>query len=324
MKTPRRLRSIVSALIALPFIYGGCVVVISSGDHKDKDKDDQNQTLVLAPAAISAENAVELAAGAIVGGPASETPPGPAAEPQFNQNRENAFRTMRLPLALAGALGQIGTDPAAVSFNRSDVFVETGTAAGSCGGQLDYTLDYDRVSESLKGRLEFKDYCVDGVVVSNVAGLDGLFDSSTGDIVSARFTLEDFSVDGLSYDGHLEIDLYDGALEGYLSIETGGSARGETFALSSYFVDVIRHPGFDEVWMSGTYSHPEFGAVELTTTEPFIIHSEDRWPSSGAAVVAGQGETSAALSVVDHTRFKVAADTAGGGFSRYLGMHAWE
>ena len=325
MKIPHRFISLAAALIALPFIYGGCVIIYSSGDHKDKDDDDQNLALVHAPAAINTQNAVAFAAGAIVGGPTSNQPSAPAAGENIDQNIENAFRTMRLPVALAAALGQIEADPAAISFSRSDIIEESGSAAGSCGGQFDFTLDYDRASETLSGRLVFNDYCVDGIFISNHSDVDGFFNLSTGAIVSARFVFEDISVDGLRYAGNLEIDIFNGLIQSYLSIDTVGSSPGEVFALSSYFVDVVRYPGYDEVWVSGTYVHPELGAVELDTTEPFVIHAEDQWPSSGLAVVNGSGETSAALTAMDFTRFRVAADTTGSGrFSQYLGMHDWE
>ena len=81
MKTPHRFLSLVVALIALPFIYGGCVIIYSSGDRNDWDKDDENQTLVHAPATINAQNAVEVAARAIAGGPTTNAPSSPAAGP---------------------------------------------------------------------------------------------------------------------------------------------------------------------------------------------------------------------------------------------------
>lgn len=325
MKIFQRFLSIVAALISLPFIYGGCVVIYSSGDHKDKDKENQEQTLALAPAAISAENAVEIAAGAIAGGPVSGELEGQAADTNPGQNFENAFRSMRLPVALASALSRIETDPAAILFSRSDISEEIGTAAGSCGGRFDYTLDYNRFSGTVSGRLEFINYCIDDIIISNISDVDGYFDNRTGDIFSAGFIFGDISVDGLAYGGTLEIDIISGEIQAYLSIETGGSTHGGVFTLSSYFVNVIQYSGFQEVRISGIYHHPEFGAVELDTTEPFVIHAEDRWPSSGLAVVNGQGDTSAVLTAVDFTRFRVAADTAGSGrFSRYLGMHLWE
>lgn len=324
MKIFQRFLSIVAALMALPFIYGGCVVIFSSSDHEDKYQDNQEQTLAPTPAVISAENAVEFAAGAIAGGPVSGKFEGQAADTNPGQNFENAFRTMRLPVALASALSRIETDPAAILFSRSDISEEIGSVAGSCGGQFDYTLDYNRVSETVSGRIEFINYCLDDIIISNLSEVDGYFDNRTGDIVSASFTFEDFTVDGLAYGGTLEIDVISGEIQAYLSIDTDGSAHGGVFTLSSYFVNVIQSPGFQEVWISGTYHHPEFGAVELDTTEPFVIHAEDRWPSSGLAVVTGQGDTSAVLTAVDLTRFRVAADTAGSGrFSRYLGMHLW-
>ena len=325
MKIPRRFLLLAVALFSLPFIYGGCVIIFSSGGHKNKEEDDQKLALVNAPATINAQNAVEFAAGAVAGGPTSNAPPNSSAEAGLDPTIENAFRAMRLPVALSEAMEQIGADPAAVSFNRSDILEETGIAVGSCGGRFDFTVEYNRTSGTMNGLLEFEDYCTDGIVISNDSEVNGIFDRATGEILSASFEFQALSVDGLAYGGNLEIDIFEGTLHAYLSIDTNDSSSGEVFKLSSYFVDVVRYPGYDEVWVSGTYIHPELGTVELDTTEPFVIHAEDQWPSSGLAVVTGSGETSAALTVVDFTRFSVSADTTGSGrFSLYLGMHDWE
>jgi hypothetical protein len=325
MKSAHRLVSIVAALLLLPFIYGGCVVVFSSGDTDDKDEDEKVQAIVLAPADIGAGNAVEVAAGAIAGGPAPARLSSPAAGSQSDAGLENAFRSMRLPVVLAAALGRIGPDPAVISFSRSDVIEEGGDAAGPCGGRLSYRLDFDRVTEDFSGELNFEDYCADGTTVSDASGVEGIFSAATGDIVSARLTFDALRIDGLGYEGTLEVKTFDGVVEAYLDIDTVGDPATEGFSLSGYFVDIVPYPGFSEVWISGAYGHPAFGAVELETTEPFIVYAEDRWPSSGIAVLTGKSGTAAALTAVDVTRFRVSVDSGGNDrSSRYLGMHAWE
>jgi hypothetical protein len=325
MISVHRLVSIVAALILLPFIYGGCVVIFTSGDTDDKDEEEQVQAVVLAPAGITAENAVEVAAGAIAGGPAPERLSSPAAESSPDPGVETAFRSMQLPAVLADALGRIAPDPAVISFSRSDVIEEIGAAPGSCGGQFSYRLDFNRVTEKFSGGLNFEDYCMEGAIVSNASEIEGLFSVTTGDIVSARLSFEALRIDGLGYDGTLEVESFDGVVEAYLTIDTSGDGSAEGYALSGYFVDIVPYPGFSEVWISGTYGHPAFGAVELETIEPFIVYAADRWPSSGVAVVTGKSATAAALTAVDVTRFRVSLDAGGDGrLSRYLGMHAWE
>ena len=325
MKIPRRFLSLAAALILLPFTYGGCVIVYSSGGHKDRDEDDDKLALISAPAAIDAQNAVAFAAGAVAGGPQSNAQSNSAADENLAPDIENAFRTMKLPVAFAAAMAQIGADPAAVSFSRTNLIEASGIGVGSCGGQLDFAVVFNQASGAVNGFLEFEAYCVDNIVISNRAEIDGIFDNATGDILSAGFEFENLSVEGLAYSGNLEVDIFQDTLHAYLSIDTGGTLPGEVFTLSSYYVDVIRYPAHDAVWVSGTYIHPEFGAVELDTTEPFVIHAGDQWPSSGLAVVTGSGETSAALTAVDFTRFRVAADTTGSGqFTHYLGMHDWD
>jgi hypothetical protein len=327
MKRHYRYLFVVAVLIALPWLYGGCVLVFSSGDHsdKDKDEDDLKQVLAAGPATVNAANAVAFAAGAVAGGPAPQSLSGFSGGTTPDPGVENAFRSMRLPAVLAAALGRIGPDPAAISFSLSDVIEEDGSASGPCGGRFGYSLEFDRGSENFGGRLDFADYCIDGITVSSTCGVEGIFNGSSGEIVSARLTFEHLGIDGLDCKGVVEVDIFDGIVEAYLEIDTSGSASAEGVALSGYFVDIVPHPGYDEVWISGSYGHPELGTVELETTRPFIVHSEDRWPSSGVAVVTGESATAAALTAVDFTRFRVTVDEGGADrLSRYLGMHAWE
>jgi len=325
MRRHPRLISALAALLALPFVYGGCVIVISSGDN-ERDKDKPEQPPVIAPAVITAENAVEFAAGAVAGGPASGALAGAAVTKASEQGFANALRTLRLPLALADALGRIEPDPAVVLFSPADSIAEKGSVPGTCGGRFVYTVDFAREAQAFSGDLEFENYCVDRFVISNRTRVSGVFERSTGGIVSARFTFEDLTAEGLSYAGDLQMDLFSDAIEASMSVDTAaGSGSANGFSLSGYTVDIVQYPGFSELEISGTYIHPAYGAVELKTTEPFIVYPEDRWPASGTAVVSGRDATCAALTVVDYLRFTVDADANGGGrFASTSGMHYWE
>ena len=68
-----------------------------------------------------------------------------------------------------------------------------------------------------------------------------------------------------------------------------------------------------EIEIFGTFYLPDHGFVNLTTTEPFLVHHEDDWPTSGLIVLKGGRNTQAELSALDQLTYSVAADTDGDG-----------
>jgi len=324
MKSNRRLTTIVAAFAALPFIYGGCVVVFTSGDVDDDKDKEKASVVVAAPAAIGPENAAEFAIGALTGGLTSDGPTNPAPAEAPAHSRAKTFRTLRLPVSLAGALQHIQPDPAAVRYSLSGFLEESGAVAGGCGGRFVYKLDLDRGSERFNGSLDFEDYCEDGFTLRAQTRVDGWFDPSSGTIVSARFVFEDLDTGDLSYAGEMQLDISGDLIGAFLNADAVESASGKVHRLSAYDIEITRHAGFFEMAAVGTYGHPDYGEVDLETTAPFVIHREDRWPASGGSVVSGENATAAALTAVDHLRFRVYADTDGSGrFDRNAGTHPW-
>ena len=92
-------------IIALPYTYGGCVVVFSSGGtERDKEiiEDDSSGGFigVTSQATINSENAGQLTGGAFAGGLTGVE----AQSSKLNQSGTNyqidAFRALRFPLML--------------------------------------------------------------------------------------------------------------------------------------------------------------------------------------------------------------------------------
>ena len=82
--------------------------------------------------------------------------------------------------------------------------------------------------------------------------------------------------------------------------------------------------GVVEFEIFGTFYHPDHGFVNLTTTEPFIVHDSDDWPTSGQFVIQGENDTEAELNAIDNFRCSVEADTDGNGILNWdSGIAYW-
>jgi len=78
-------------------------------------------------------------------------------------------------------------------------------------------------------------------------------------------------------------------------------------------MNITEFAGYIEIEIFGRFYHPDHGFVNLTTTEPFIVHNEDDWPTSGLLVIQGDKNTKAELSARDQLTCFLAVDTDGDG-----------
>jgi hypothetical protein len=91
------------------------------------------------------------------------------------------------------------------------------------------------------------------------------------------------------------------------------SESGQVYWIKDYSMNITEFAGYIEIEIFGRFYHPDFGSVNLSTTEPFIVHNEDDWPTSGLFVIHGENNTKAELSALDQWTCSVTADTDGDG-----------
>ena len=68
-----------------------------------------------------------------------------------------------------------------------------------------------------------------------------------------------------------------------------------------------------EIEIAGTFYHPDFGYVTLSTPEPMVLHDGDEWPESGTLIVTGASGSKAKLTANDHLTCTVDVDGDGDG-----------
>ena len=322
-----RYKSIIFLIIlvlSLPYTYGGCVLVFTSGDiEREKDPEDSDTPTDFAgrntQAVIDSANATDLSGGAFAGGITLIE----AAGARFNQDsmatQIGAFRPLRLPLILQDSLQKVETPQkvetvsAVFDFFKPAVEIKSGSLQGACGGSLSYLIDFIDESRSFNGSFSFENYCDDGIIISGETDIDGTYRVDNGDFTTAIFSFTNLADGTMTLDGEISIDLLRPPITATFSAHSKDIASGQVYWVKDYSMNITEFAGYIAIEIFGTFYHPGHGFVNLTTTEPFLVHHEDDWPTSGLLEIQGEKNTRAKLSALDQLTYSVEADTDGDG-----------
>ena len=306
-------------ILLLPFVYGGCYVAYSSGTTTRSSDDESQFTGVFAGktsnAAINSENAVQLSAGALTGSLKTDDSKHTVLDQNAAHSSKDAFRILQFPLMLADALRKIELSPTLIFFNRSDIIIENGRFEGICGGSYSYTLRLNRRTERFTARLAFEKYCMDGITFSGKTDVDGFFQTASGSFVSATFHFENLSDGACNMDGEISTDLSASPILVTFNAYSTDEHSGLVYWIRDYSMNLYEFAAHVEVEIFGTFYHPDYGYVNLSTSDPFIMHDGDNRPASGQMFIYGEHNTSARFMALDHLRYGVEADSVGDGNS---------
>jgi hypothetical protein len=304
--------------MSLPFTYGGCVLVFTTGDiEREKDPEDGDSSIDFAgktsQAAINSTNAKGLSGGAFAGGITRFEAASAGLNRDSMATQIGAFRPLRLPLVLKDSLQKVETASTAIAFFKPAVETKRGTLQGSCGGRLSYLVDFIVESGVFNGSFLFENYCDYGVTLAGETDIDGTYRVDTGDYTTAHFSFADLADGTITLDGDISIDFLHPPITATFSAHSKNIESRQVYWLRDYSMNITEFAGYIEIEIFGTFYHPDYGFVNLTTTEPFIVHHEDDWPTSGLIVIQGEQNTQAELSALDQLTCSVAADTDGDG-----------
>jgi hypothetical protein len=306
-------------VLSLPFTYGGCVLVFSSGDIARREDPDNNDTSTdfagrTTQAVIDSTNANNLSGGAFAGGISRiETARAEFSRQGSMATQIGAFRPLRLPLILQDSLQKVEIASKVVSLFKPAVETRSGVLQGDCGGRLPYSIDFDSESGIFYGSFSFENYCDHGISISGETDIDGTYGVDSGDFATAHFYFADLTDGDITLDGEISIDLLHPPITATFSAHSKDSESGQVYWIKDYSMNITEFAGYIEIEIFGRFYHPDHGFVNLTTTEPFIVHHEDDWPTSGLFVIQGENNTKAELSALDQLTCSVTADTDGDG-----------
>lgn len=271
-----------------------------------------------APAEIDENNAVEIAAGAFAAGQAgtvmtsSEASQGDqiAAGLQIDN-----FRTLKVPRILGDAARSMDLSAPLhqLSVKADEVHTEKGTIEGPCGGKISFKVTIDDKSGEFEGTFKFSDYCDHGVTISGETDVEGEADTDSGDIIFITFWFDNLTDGSFTMDGEISMDFSDSPIICTLEALLEDESTGKVYWAKDYELNIFEYPAYIEVYIFGTYYHPNHGYVTISTEEAFIIIDGDEWPSSGILLLFGADNTRAKLTAIDETYCRIEADTDGDG-----------
>ena len=323
MKIPKFTILFLLLIIALPYTYGGCVVVYSSGSSASKEKirDDEPSggfIGITTQAIINTENAGRLAGGAIAGGLTGIESRSTKLMRKDVNYQIDAFRALRFPLILGDSLRRIVISPALINFSSTTLINDKGQFEGSCGGVISYNLSFNRDSERFTGSLLFEEYCDGGLTISGEVDIGGTFDKGSGDFITADFSFDDLSDAFCSLDGDILIDYSDTPILVNFSAYCTDKQTGRIYWIKNYSMNIAEYIGYIEFEIFGTFYHPDYGYVSFKTSQPFILHDTDDWPTSGQLAIEGDNDTLAQLTAIDQVRCQIEA------FTNDVGIFDWD
>jgi hypothetical protein len=325
----------------LPYTYGGCVAVFSSGGgHSDRvftgdgtpDGDKENidefdpggTLIIIAGASITPENAQDLTGVAIKQDLTHVEPEISALSQSPVHTQTETFRPLLFVLVMVDALRHIELDPTLFLRGQTNMINESGTVEGTCGGFLSYSLNLNMAGEEFSGIFLFEDYCDGGTEIYGETDVIGAFEVSTGDFLSATFSFDGLSHGIFSLDGEMSIDYSDSPVIVVFNAHAKDIDSERVYWLEDYSLILTERTGDVEIEVLGTFHHPHHGFVNLATTDPFVVYEKDDWPASGQIVIQGDNDTRAQLTAIDPLHFEVETDMEGDGtFEWDSGVRTW-
>lgn len=302
--------------LSLPFTYGGCVFVFSTNNiDREKDPDDDDTPSVITTqtsrAVITPANAKILSAGALGGGITRIKTQDAGLDQDSRSTQIGVFRPLRIPLVLQHSLQQVQMQTITTNPFKPAITTKRGTFQGDCGGRTLYSIDIIDKSRTINGNFSFEKYCVQGFTVSGKTDIDGTYGIESGDFTAANFSFSGLTDGYMILDGEISLDVLHMPMTATFSAHNQDIESGQTYWINDYAMNINEYSGYTEAEIFGTFHHPDHGAVTLTTSDPFIVHHEDDWPTSGTFEIWGSENTKAELNALDQWHYSVTADTDG-------------
>ena len=279
---------------------------------------------VMVPAQVDESNAEEIAGGAFATGLIGDGMVGLSVDQQIESYHIRNFRSVNVPLILSDSLELVDFTLSSSNGVQAAVQNQSDVIDGSCGGTMSYSITVDDGQGIFTGSFTFSDYCNDGTIINGSAGFDGRMDVDSGNFIEATFTFDRLSGGELLLDGEMQIDY--AATPNVITLNAYGQdpISGAVFWISNYSITIDEYTGFVEIDMVGTFYHPDFGSVVLTTPVSLVLHDGDEWPESGTIFVNGASDSKAKLIAIDHSTCTVEADGDGDGIYEWnSGIMNW-
>ena len=188
----------------------------------------------------------------------------------------------------------------------------SGVVPGNCGGSATYPDNVDQQQNPITGTISFDNFCLDGGESGQVIAsgqISFIAQVENDQLVSMAIELDNFV---LSYNGNTvtinstvaisqNLGNYDVHFE--TSTEFTGS-QGQTLRVENLVIS--GNPISGVTISSGRIYHPDFGYVDISTTETLIFEGCDNGkPVSGTVLLEGSSDNTAELVFTSCTSYEV-------------------
>lgn len=302
MKNFRKLISCLTIAAALLYGIAGCSG--GGGGGGDDGGDGLTYSGLTTPAELSEQNAEDISGGAFGAGLIGDGMTGfSSLDRNSDEQWVGNFRTVKVPQILKNSIHLIdyATPAAGAAQAALDTTMEE-TIEGNCGGSMSYSVRADDVDSTFSGSFTFSAYCNDGTEINGSASFEVRMNPETEEFIEAYLSFETLSGGGLTLDGEIEIDFTASPDEVIFNAYGQDPGSGKVYWIENYRITIDEvdenqdeNVDFVQIEISGKFYHPDHGYVTLSTTEPFVLHTDNEWPASGALVVTGANNSRAEL-----------------------------
>jgi hypothetical protein len=297
----------------LAFAFAGCSGGGGGSDDSGGGASGLTYSGVMTPALVDESNAEEITGGAFATGLIGDGMVGLSVDQQIDSYHIRNFRSVKVPIVLSDSLNLVDFTSASSGGIQAATQTESDIIEGSCGGTMSYSVSVDDAQGTFNGSFTFSDYCNDGAIINGAARFNGKMDVDSGNFIEATFSFDNLSGGELILDGEIQIDF--AATPNVVTFNAYGKdpVTGAVFWIQNYSITIDEFAGYVEIEMAGTFYHPDFGYVILSTPEPLVLHDGDEWPESGTLIVTGANDSKAKLTAIDHLTCTVEVDRDGDG-----------
>ncbi len=257
----------------------GAAVILGSGGGSDDDTDssgssDLTYTGETSQATVSQGNADDISSS-VYGGYS-----------ELNENADiltDLESISGLPIKTETSLRRIAEASMAIG-SKSSAALVTREADGSCGGTRTLSVTNFTHLESAGGTIEFDEFCNTSVTIAGTMTFSATFGDGSPSL--------NLSSDQLIIKNNTTEDINQ---------------------INDFSLEAIHGTNSTEVAFSGTFYVPDYGYVTVQTTEgnPFVFESGNTYPSSGQMTATGTSSTSARLTAVNSTTYKIDVEWSG-------------
>ena len=308
MKNYRCLFLWITIALALPITIGGCS---GGGGGSDGGDDGLTYSGLTSAVEISELNAEDISGGAFGAGLIGDGMIALSLEEGLNDTYVTKFRSVKIPNMLSDSLHYIDFAAASTGGAGAALATVSDTQNGNCGGSMSYSVSVNSLNGSFSGNFSFENYCNDGTTIDGKARFDGTMDWETEEFLEAYFSFENLSGGGLKLDGEIEVDFAASPKVITFNAYAQDPSSQKVYWIRDYRITIDENSGYIQIEMVGRFYHPDYGYVSLSTTDPFVLHEGDEWPTSGTLIVEGANSAKAKITVIDNLSCTVAADVDG-------------